>query len=135
MQLADSTMITSPNGKGVVLIGGIGKLSTWYPYLGIGGKIISPNISNSIFELTGDSIESLEWICLEQKLKYSRYGHVTIGVPDEITQTYLKPRETSSSEEIWKRYFSMKKFNSIFGSLTRIRPNEFAPKTNEIRMC
>ena len=127
MQLADSTMITSPNGKGVVLIGGIGKLSTWYPYLGIGGKIISPNISNSIFELTGDSIESLEWICLEQKLKYSRYGHVTIGVPDEITQTYLKPRETSSSEEIWKRYFSMKKFNSIFGSLTtRIRPNEFA---------
>ena len=110
--------LASPNVKGVVLIGGIGKLSTWYPYLGIGGKILSPNISNSIFELTGNSIESLKWICLEQKLKYSRYGHVTIGVPDEITQRYLRLR-SSTSEEMWEKYFSVKKFNTIFRSLIK----------------
>ena len=63
-------MITSPTGKGVLLIGGHG------------GPEVGP--SNVIYELSGDSIEELNWSVLDQKLKYNRYSHLSFSIPNEI---------------------------------------------------
>ena len=66
-------MVTSPTGKGVVLMGG-----TSLP-------IIGPRYcSKKIIELSGNSIKSLQWNVLEQELMYSRKGHLAFSVPDEF---------------------------------------------------
>ena len=57
-------IVTSPNGKGVVLIGGTGNEA-------------------GLLELTGNSIHSLKWVSLEQKLMYPRNYHVVFPIPDE----------------------------------------------------
>ena len=80
-------MISSPNHNSVILIGGIGKLSLHFgvaQYIG-GGNTYSPNIYNSILELTGDDFSSLQWIRLEQRLKYARYGHLVCYIPNKLT--------------------------------------------------
>ena len=64
-------MVSSPTGKGVVIIGGFHN------------EVLVPNSSTEcLFELSGDSIESLKWKKLDQKLQYSRNGHVSFLISD-----------------------------------------------------
>ena len=70
-------MITSPTGRGVVVIGGYNHNE--YKY------------SNAVLELTDNA---KMWITLEQSLQYSRSNHITIPVPDEFTNCL--PGEFSS---------------------------------------
>ena len=84
--LSRSTMVSSPTGKGVVIIGGF-----YNHYFN--------NISSErLFELSGDSIESLKWKKLDQKLQYSRNGHVSFLISDTCNP-YLnsEPMTKSSS--------------------------------------
>ena len=55
-------MVTSPNGNGVVLIGGSGKSQ------------------NELIEFDGD-----EWVILDQSLKYKRSAHSVIKVPIDFS--------------------------------------------------
>ena len=72
-QISDASMVTSPNGRGVVLIGGI---------------IYKDNFgtpSDLLIELSGNSRTSLEWKYLEQRLQYPRAFHVVLPMPTDIT--------------------------------------------------
>ena len=64
-------MVTSPNGKGVILIGGYNDSQA--------------KTSKTLIELIGNSIKSLEWIILEQKLKYLRSYHIAFSIPDDLS--------------------------------------------------
>ena len=66
-------MVTSPTGKGVVLMGGSSHQCAGQRYS-----------SKKILELSGNSIKSLKWNVLEQKLMYPRQGHLAFSVPDEF---------------------------------------------------
>ena len=72
-QLWDSAIIPSPNGRGVVLIGGIKNVGN--------GLHVR---SDELLELTGESIDSLTWIKLEQKLIFPRSEHIALPVPDTL---------------------------------------------------
>ena len=65
-------MISSPTEKGVVMIGGRG----W-----------NPGHSSDLFELSGDSEETLEWKILEQKLQHPRCDHVSFSISNNIAAT------------------------------------------------
>ena len=67
-------MIPSPTEKGVLMIGGSFKRSSDKSNL---------EYSSNLLELTGDSIETLEWKILEQKLQHARGEHFS------VTYTYL----------------------------------------------
>ena len=67
-------MISSPTEQGVVMIGGL----RGYP---------NSEISSDLLELSGDSIETLEWKFLEQKLQYPRSDHVSFPISNEIAAT------------------------------------------------
>ena len=61
-------MVTSPNGQGVMLIGGYGN-----------------NVTEDIFDFVDVVLELttkpfMKWKILEQKLKYPRYSHVTLPI-------------------------------------------------------
>ena len=58
-------MVTSPTGKGVIVMGGI---------------IAPGKYSKAIFELS----QSMEWIRLEQTLQINHLGHLAIPIPDEL---------------------------------------------------
>ena len=58
VQLSEFEMVSSP--KGVVVIGG----TSWYQTHGIGNA--------DLMELSGDSISTLKWTILKQKLKNYR---------------------------------------------------------------
>ena len=62
-------MISSPTEKSVVMIGGY--------EIGGSGRC-------DLLELSGDSIETLEWKILEQKLQNSRYGHLSFSISNDI---------------------------------------------------
>ena len=62
-------MVTSPSGKGVVVIGG-------YNYN-------ESKRSNALLELKG--ISSKEWVPLRQTLQHARKDHVAIAIPDDWT--------------------------------------------------
>ena len=64
-------MVTSPDGRGVMLIGGYTR-----------NIIPRDGFSNSIYELRGGSNK---WIKLEQTLKYGRRDLVVIPIPDKLT--------------------------------------------------
>ena len=68
-----STMVTSPCGKGVILIGGYNRNER--------------KESDVLLELTGHSVDTLKWIILEQKLKYPRCRHVSYLIPDDLQWT------------------------------------------------
>ena len=68
-ELWNSAMVTSPSGKGVVVIGG------WNYNEG--------KTSNALLELKG--ISSKEWVPLKQTLKHAREQHVAISIPDDWT--------------------------------------------------
>ena len=78
-------MVSSPTDKGVVIIGG-------YPMKGYNFS------SKCLFELSGDSIESLKWKKLDQKLQYSRNGHVSFLISDTCNPYLnIEPMKKSSS--------------------------------------
>ena len=60
-------MVTSPTGKGVILIGGRG--------------LYDDDPSRRIpdfLELSGDSEKKLQWSCITQKLKYARFNEFRV---------------------------------------------------------
>ena len=61
-------MISSPNEKGVVVIGG------------------QSQKSNVLIELSGDCIDDLKWTILEQKLQYPRFYHVAFPIGNQIVR-------------------------------------------------
>ena len=61
--LHGSAMVTSSNGKGVIMIGG-GYDRT----------------ENSLYELHG---EYMSWVLLKKRLQYGRTNHVALSVPDD----------------------------------------------------
>ena len=65
-------MISSPTEKGVVMIGGWNQNSEH---------------SSDLFELSGDSEETLEWKVLEQKLQHPRFLHVSFSISNDIATT------------------------------------------------
>ena len=58
-------MVTSPTGKGVIVMGGI--TNSW-------------NNSKAMYELT----QSMEWTRLEQTLQIEHGGQLAIPIPDEL---------------------------------------------------
>ena len=70
-------MFTSPNNRGVVVIGG-------YSVYSHRNKLASRE-AKEILELNGKTIKSLKWIQLEQKLTYARCSHVAFIIPEELT--------------------------------------------------
>ena len=69
-----STMISSPTEKGVVMIG---------------GKKNNGEYSSDLLELSGDSLETLEWKILEQKLQNPRGLHVSFSISNDIAATLM----------------------------------------------
>ena len=67
--LIHSTMISSPTGMGVMMIGGRTKLNPMFP---------------DILELSGDSKETLEWKTLDQKIQYPRIFHLSVSISNDI---------------------------------------------------
>ena len=67
-----SQMVTSPDGNGIILIGGQTSES-W-------------NITAKILELRRDTNGwASSWTTMKQKLKYARVLHVAIPIPNEFT--------------------------------------------------
>ena len=71
MKLYGPAMVTSPTGKGVILMGG---RTEYDPY------------SKAMFELT----DSMEWNQMEQTLQHDHDGHITIPIPDELVKEKVK---------------------------------------------
>ena len=87
-----SKLVTSPTGKGVVLIGGfhITEDEKW-------------RRSHSLWELSGDSIENLRWKEMCQLLKFSRASHIAFIIPDQVyNNIYNRERQKiqKAKEEI-----------------------------------
>ena len=66
-------MVTSPTDKGVVVIGGLNKEG-----------VCTEHIQNGLLELSGDSLASLKWRTLKQKLHYARQLHVSFPIPGKV---------------------------------------------------
>ena len=64
MGLARHAMVTSPTGKGVIVMGGLS----------------SGRASIAMFELS----QSMEWTRLEQTLKIEHFRPLAIPIPDEL---------------------------------------------------
>ena len=80
-------MVTSPSGKGVILIGGYNADKSDY--------------SEKIIELRGTS---MQWVKLKQKLKYPRADLVAIPMPVKYTSQRcldVNEREKSTSKFLW----------------------------------
>ena len=73
-QLRDFTMVTSPTRKGIVIIGG----SSGY------GGYRQNEYLDALYELSGDSIDTLKWTRLEQKLQIARYNHFSFYIPNQV---------------------------------------------------
>ena len=87
MMVSESSMITSPTGRGVILIGGSKQLDpkiTVMREVGILRVKSKDLFSDSLIELTGNSISTLKWTILEQKLLYPRSSHVALSIPDNL---------------------------------------------------
>ena len=65
LRLAGHTMVTSPTGKGVIIMG---------------GETVSGRISKAMFELS----QSMEWTRLEQTVQILHYCPLAIPIPDEL---------------------------------------------------
>ena len=89
-------MVTSPTGKGVVIIGGWND-STW-------------KYSTILLELKGST---MEWIPLKQTLQYARVGHIAFAIPDELTscKTRKSSDDNNSNGSKWKKI--KKKMNKL----------------------
>ena len=67
-------MVTSPDGGGVMIFGGYSQTS--WGFEGVNGKIL---------ELRADGSGIIDWREVDEELENSRYGHVVIPVPEQIT--------------------------------------------------
>ena len=65
MRLYDHAMVTSPTGKGVIVMG---------------GQTESEEDSKEMFELS----QSMEWTRLEQTLQIEHWAPLAIPIPDEL---------------------------------------------------
>ena len=71
MKLNGPAMVTSPTGKGVILMG---------------GRTEGQKISKAIFELT----DSMEWNPMEQTLQHDHFRSIAIAIPDELVKEKVK---------------------------------------------
>ena len=73
------SMVSSPTGRGVIIIGGKA------------GRIPSnmQNLVRSFIELSGDSVESLKWTFLEQKLRHYRIDHTSMIISEQFTNELI----------------------------------------------
>ena len=69
-QLSGSVIVSTPNANSLLLIGGY----NWD----------ESKFSSAIYELSGDSINSLQWTLLQHELRYPREGHLAFYIPDNI---------------------------------------------------
>ena len=65
-----SAMVTAPDGCGLILIGGCYE---------------NGSFSKDIFQLRGQTFQTLEWVKLDQTLKYPRRNHLAFYVPHDFT--------------------------------------------------
>ena len=72
-KLSWSTMVPSPTKKGVVVIGEK-----------VLGRAKWRKLSDAIIELSGDSIETLTWTILEQRLRNPRSGHFQFLIKSQM---------------------------------------------------
>ena len=82
-KLFGSKMITSPTGRGVVLIGGSR----------------SDSYNHHFLELSGDSEESLKWSYLDQKLFSERCGHAAFTVPNHVYDSIVQRQKQKLKED------------------------------------
>ena len=68
MPLVGASMVTSPNGQGVILVGGFNHSEKTY--------------SDALIELTGSDIDTLKWTIMEQKIQFFRERFVAIPISD-----------------------------------------------------
>ena len=81
-KLCDFTMVSSPTDKSVVVIGGqMNNEENTYKQIK----------SNALIELSGDSIDTLKWTVLKQKLKYPRFQHLAFPISPQ-TSTELSEK-------------------------------------------
>ena len=74
MKLDGPAMVTSPTGKGVILMGGITEDNQY---------------SKAMFELT----ESMEWNPMEQTLKHDHFVPLAIPIPDDLVKEKVKNKK------------------------------------------
>ena len=74
MKLDRPAMVTSPTGKGVILMG---------------GETEDFKNSKAMFELT----ESMEWNPMEQTLKHDHFGPLAIPIPDDLVKEKVKNKK------------------------------------------
>ena len=72
-------MISSPTERSVVLIGG-----QYHVYK----KEEVCEYSCDLLELSGDSIDTMEWKILKQQLQYPRPFHISCSISNEIAATF-----------------------------------------------
>ena len=76
-----STMVSSPTERGVVVIGGRSTTS-W------NGE--ANDFSDYLIELSGDSIGSLTWTILDQRLQYGAFKHVSFQITQAVNDCLEK---------------------------------------------
>ena len=74
-------MISSPDGTGVILVGGYFK-----------HMIAREGFSNSLYEWNGDF--SSKWTKLEQTLQFGRKNHIVIPLPDQFVKWAIFPYDS-----------------------------------------
>ena len=77
-------MVTSPSGKGVIIIGGYNGNERKY--------------SNALLEL-----KNKVWVQLKQTLKYAREAHGAIPIPDEWSISNTDEVTTQNQQHDWKQ--------------------------------
>ena len=68
-------MVSSPTGRGVIIIGGRRPDHV-------------SDTGHALIELSGDSIESLKWTFLEQKINYKRFSHTALIIPNQLVNDW-----------------------------------------------
>ena len=78
MELFGHTMVTSPTGKGVIVMG---------------GNTAPGEYSKAMFELS----PSMQWTRLEQTLKIGHLAALAIPIPDEVVRVAQSKRSREQS--------------------------------------
>ena len=79
-------MITSPTGKGVVLIGGARAPGCHHA-------------KDHFLELSGDSEETLKWSFMDQKLYSERLGHAAFTIPNQVYDSIVQRQKQKLMED------------------------------------
>ena len=89
MGLAKHAMMTSPTGRGVIVMGGLTK---------------KYNLSKAIFELS----KSMQWTRWKQSLQIGHYSHLAIPIQDELIYEKIKEKR---NHDLAKKVKTKKKSN------------------------